>query len=97
MALSNRTEGGVDVVFELCGRTFVTGMILQRKAAPRGSRLRAVGRRGRRRGGAGAGTVMMMTIFMGSRRRVAHMFLLFSLPFNLLSSGSFGSGTSPIG
>ena len=45
MALSNRAEGGVGVVFGWCrqaqlsGKTLFTGMILQRKAAPDGSRL----------------------------------------------------------
>ena len=64
MALCNRAEVGVGVVFDrwrwarLCGKGVVAGLILQRKAAPNGSRLRAVGRRCRRRGG-GAGTVML--------------------------------------
>jgi hypothetical protein len=97
MALSNPTEGAVGVIFELCGKTFLTGMILQRKGAPGGSRFRAVGRRHRRRGGAGAGTVTVMTFFMRSRRHAAHMFLLFNVPFNLLSSGRFGICTSNIG
>ena len=78
MALSNSTERGVGVIFgwrrqgQLCGKTFFTGMILQYKAAPDGSRLRAVGRRCRRRGGAGA--VKMVTAYIGYRRHAAHIF-----------------------
>jgi hypothetical protein len=66
---------------------------LQREAAPDGSRLRTAGRRCRRRGGAGAGAgnAKMVTAQIGSRRHAAHiLYLFFSLPFNLLSSGSFG-------
>jgi hypothetical protein len=94
MALSNCTEGGVGVVFgwcrqgQLCGKTFFTGMILQRKAAPDRSRLCGVGRRCRRRGGAGA--VQMVTAYIGYRRHAAHI-LLFIIQFAIQSafSGQF--------